>query len=414
MKKKCAFTICTRSYMGLAKALKNSFCRFNNEYDFYIVIADSDADFMSKENVLDSKIVMGLSDEQYYRMAFQYNVTEFCTSIKPYAMKWAFGQGYEIAVYLDPDILAYGEFKEVEGDYSVFLTPHMLDMTPNGFGRWKEPELTMCGVYNCGFAGLRNDEIGVSVADWWCEKLKDGAYADIERGMYTDQKWMDLLHCFVTSDRIKVIKHLGYDVAPWNFHERELVKADTKYGVRFRGKNGESEELVFLHFSGYHYKRLIIDNIIETNYVYDYDRDFKYKDFDGLVKEYREKLIEEKTTDYFGINYAYGFFENGDRVSDFNRRMFRRYIENGGKCGNPFKTEKGSFYEKLTQHKMITKNKGNADTVKQIGNIKGKENTLVKLFKLAYKILGADRYYLFICKIHDMTRIENSFFLMDK
>jgi len=40
MKMNCAFTICTKSYRGLAETLKNSFLKFNENFDFYIIYID--------------------------------------------------------------------------------------------------------------------------------------------------------------------------------------------------------------------------------------------------------------------------------------------------------------------------------------------------------------------------------------
>ena len=35
-----AFTICTKSYVGLATVLKNSLLKFNKDYNFYIFVVD--------------------------------------------------------------------------------------------------------------------------------------------------------------------------------------------------------------------------------------------------------------------------------------------------------------------------------------------------------------------------------------
>lgn len=40
MNEDCAFTICTRSYIGLAKVLKNSFLSVHSNFDFKIFVVD--------------------------------------------------------------------------------------------------------------------------------------------------------------------------------------------------------------------------------------------------------------------------------------------------------------------------------------------------------------------------------------
>ena len=40
-KKNCIFTICAKNYIGLAQALEKSILQYNNNIDFYIVVADT-------------------------------------------------------------------------------------------------------------------------------------------------------------------------------------------------------------------------------------------------------------------------------------------------------------------------------------------------------------------------------------
>lgn len=413
MKKRCAFTICTRSYIGLAKALKKSFLEFNDGYDFFIIIADYAANEKDKndENTVDSREVIALESATYNQMAFQYNVTEFCTSIKPFAFKWAFNKGYDLAIYLDPDILVFSEFKEVGINHSLYLAPHILDIKPEDFGHWQEQVFTKHGVYNCGFVAIRNDKIGNSIVDWWSNKLINCAFSDIEEGMYTDQKWMDFVFSFVDIENVKIIKHLGYDVAPWNYHEREPLMGEN-YQVRLRGKPSNNYDLVFLHYSGYNYSKLISDNIIEGKYGSDMT---KSQDYDFLVEYYRYRLVNENASEYLSIKYGYDFFVNGVLITNFNRRMFRKYIEEGNSCDNPFEIGSGSFYEVLSKAHMISLRKSMAEIKKSISaNKEKKEKILRFVFNILYKFLGADKYYYFINKIHNMTKIEYSYFLLLK
>ena len=97
MKKKCAFTICTKSYIGYVSALKNSIKKYDNDLDFFIVIADEiDSKIDLPENVLISKdILTNISPDKWIELTFKYNLTEFCTCIKPSSFLYFFNNGYD-------------------------------------------------------------------------------------------------------------------------------------------------------------------------------------------------------------------------------------------------------------------------------------------------------------------------------
>ena len=92
MYKKCAFTICTKSYIGYVTALKESIKRYTDNIDFFVVIADEiDFDIAVPENTLVAKnILCNISEEKWVEQTFKYNLTEFCTYIKPASFLYFF------------------------------------------------------------------------------------------------------------------------------------------------------------------------------------------------------------------------------------------------------------------------------------------------------------------------------------
>ena len=94
--KKTAFTICAKNYIGLALALEKSLKEHSKDVDFYIFVADEfslEEDIESlPENVIIAKKVIGISDAQWNQMSFKYDITEFCTSIKPTCFKYILEQ----------------------------------------------------------------------------------------------------------------------------------------------------------------------------------------------------------------------------------------------------------------------------------------------------------------------------------
>ena len=90
--KNCAFTIVAKNYIGLAQILEKSFLLYNQDVDFKIFVADELFDVSENSlpnNVYEAKkILKNVPEEQWYEMAFKYNLTEFCTSIKPFIFSY--------------------------------------------------------------------------------------------------------------------------------------------------------------------------------------------------------------------------------------------------------------------------------------------------------------------------------------
>ena len=99
---------------------------------------------------------------------------------------------------------------------------------------------TAHGVYNLGFLGISRSEEGRKCVDWWADRLYLFCYDDIQRGIFTDQKWFDLVPRFFNAT---VFKHHGYDFAPWSLLNCNMEKRESAYYI-------EGDTLRFIHFSG--------------------------------------------------------------------------------------------------------------------------------------------------------------------
>src|SRR5574344_1382467 len=108
--KNCIFTIVATNYVGLAQSLEKSIKRYNDNVDFYIVVADEPTTEIKNKlhkNVLIAKEFLDYTTDKWYEMAFKYNLTEFCTSIKPPSISYFFSVGYDKVAYFEPDILCF-------------------------------------------------------------------------------------------------------------------------------------------------------------------------------------------------------------------------------------------------------------------------------------------------------------------
>src|SRR5262249_43259338 len=105
-----------------------------------------------------------------------------------------------------------------------------------------EVSFLISGAYNLGFLGLRKNRVTLDFLNWWQNRLHEYCVSAPEKGLFTDQKWIDLVPGLFSE--VQIIRDRGYNVAYWNLHERgDPLRENCCYSL------GESR-LVFFHFSG--------------------------------------------------------------------------------------------------------------------------------------------------------------------
>lgn len=282
-------------------------------------------------------------------MSFKYDITEFCTSIKPACFRYIFSQ-YNAGgcIYLDPDTFLFGSLEGVYSDllrYSIILTPHINFIEPRYSGALDEKNLLYSGMYNLGFLALRNDDISDVLLNWWEVRLMDKCFQSMSENLFTDQKWMDFLPSFFPS-QLFVSPDLGLNLAPWNFHEREVLSIDNTLHIknRLHSFSRKSYPLVFVHFSGFNYrdlaKGIVSHAALKDLHISD--------DLVCLFSRYAFALTQANFSIYLGLRYSYNFFSDGVRISAFHRRLFRKLLETDPMLDHPF-SKTGTFYALLNK-----------------------------------------------------------------
>ena len=175
-------------------------------------------------------------------------VVEACTAVKASAAKFLLGQDLNSQViYLDPDMQIFGSLDDVDellDKHDFVLTPHLLD-SPSIEESVKSNEIAgamVHGIYNLGFFAVKSSREGYEILTWWETRLSKYCKADPGSGIFTDQKWFDI--AVVYFPEIGILRHPGYNVAPWNLGERFLRNENGKYFV-----NGAP--LKIFHFSSF-------------------------------------------------------------------------------------------------------------------------------------------------------------------
>lgn len=420
--KNCAFTIVAKNYVGLAQILEQSIRRYCDKLDFYIMVADEVSTELRGElpkNSLVAKEVLGLKAEVWDDMSFKYNLTEFCTSIKPASFRYFFDRQYDKCIYLDPDILFFDSigsiFNTLDG-CQILLTPHLTQISSVPRSDAPENDWLGCGIFNLGFCGMRRGEASAKMIEWWHNRLVKNCYIDNYNALFTDQKWIDFLPSFFTSDELQISRHLGMNIAPWNFFEREVTQHDSKFVVTPRFGKGESERypLIFVHYSGYNYTELKKGNVVQNNIA----RLTTYPDIALLTSAYAQEIHKQSTVfdRFIAQSYTYNFFDNGDSVQVIHRRLYRSLIDRDQKIKHPFSTDQGSFYSLLKSKKMIASGMVNLDktTKNNLARAKEKLRTFNKLSRATYRFLGYNRYMLLVRLLRPFARYETQIHLLDK
>lgn len=243
------FTLCSNNYLPFAISLGKSVKYFQSEAHFVIGLVDRihpDIDYPSLGD-FEFLPCFDLGYPEFESMLSRYNIIEFNTAVKPFYFEYLFTKYPEVdqIYYLDPDLYFYQSPRVLDQEWAeaeILLTPNLIFTMPKpSTGEFAS---LRHGMYNLGFLGLKRGEESFRLIQWWKERLREHCRIDKCRGIFVDQKWMDLVPLFFK--KIKSVKHPGWNMAWWNFSERTLIQTPQGYAV-----NRSEIHLVFFHFSGY-------------------------------------------------------------------------------------------------------------------------------------------------------------------
>ncbi len=278
------FTIVAKNYLHYAQTLLKSVKLHNPDYKLYIFLAD---EFINTEESIFKSIDFQILEAKtigipnFRDMVLRYDVMEFSTAIKPFAMRWLFEKyHFDQVVYLDPDICVYRSLSELEEihskGYNAILTPHLTIPYKDRL-QPDDHAILKSGVFNLGFASFSNCSNSLDFINWWAEKLRDKAKSDLANNLFTDQRWCDFAPCLI--DNLFVLKNPSYNLAYWNLHERALSKIGGNYYV-------DREPLKFFHFSGINAKNPTLVSKHQNRYNWD-----NIEPLHELFESYRLELI---------------------------------------------------------------------------------------------------------------------------
>ncbi len=334
----CCYTSFTYAYLGRARTLLATLRLAHPDWMVCAVVIDEPpSDAADTELLAGFDLIIGLGDLGIPRTRawlFKHDVVEACTAVKAAAMLHLMDLGYGVVVYLDPDIAVFHPLDNILAALdraSIVLTPHQT--SPNRNSRvMLDNELASLrfGAYNLGSIAVSNDGVGRHFAEWWAAQLQRACYDDPAQGLFTDQKYIDLVPCLF--DGVTIMRDPGCNVASWNLSTRRVtVGIDGDIRVN-------DAPLRFMHFT----KVNSVGDIMIDRYAGDSIEVLE------LWTWYRREVARRQPMAISEGYWHYGVFSNNVPIRREVRRLYRESRDHRAAFDDPYDAD-GPFYGWLSQ-----------------------------------------------------------------
>lgn len=314
------FTIVSRNYLAYALTLMQSLAAHHPDSRRYVALADrADGDPDLENPLFELVRIDELDLPDFDAFVFRYDILELNTAIKPYVFRYLRARHPgEAVVYLDADIVVIAPLQAAtallaDGALAV-LTPHLNAPTTDD-RHPGELAILRSGTYNLGFVAIGAHEHAAQLVDWWADKLEFGCIADPAAGLFTDQKWMDLVPGLFPD--VRILRDDGYNLAYWNLAQRQVGRD----GERWKAN---ASDLVFVHFSGIDVDRPPLFSRHQDRY-----RRSNLGALEPLYADYLERLAANDHARHRAKPYAFGAFPDGEPVTRPLRAVYRQYFDKG-------------------------------------------------------------------------------------
>lgn len=325
-----ACTIVSNNYLAYARVLTRSFLAQHPDGRVYVLIVDKpDPALRYAEEPFTAVFVESLEIPGFRHYSFRYSILELNTAVKPWFLLHLHRTGgYDRICYFDPDILITGDLSDIYerlGAADAVLTPHITapiedDKLPS------ERDFLLSGSYNLGFLGIAFNERTLPFLDWWHRRLYRECLHEVERGLFVDQRWMDLAPSFLA--RAEVHRDPGCNVAYWNLMHRSLARRDGAWWV-------DGSPLRFFHFSGFMIDRQELISRYQNRFSLS-----QRPDLQPLFRAYGEQLLAEGHRELARLPYSFGCFDNGTPIPALSRRTLQLVDPEGRRWPDPFATSR--------------------------------------------------------------------------
>lgn len=313
------FTSICANYLHKARTLADSVKKHMPNAHFVVCLVEREIKDCFRYPAFDEIILAKDAWEgNFDQFIYKHAIVEASTSVKGQFFRHLYKKYPQETeyIYLDPDTFVYDDFVELRAllkEHPIILCPHLLQ--PGNIDM--ELSSTAHGVYNLGFLAVNNSDEAKKFIQWWTDRLRLYCYDDIPRGIFTDQKWVDLAPCFFD---VYICKHRGYDFATWSLLDCGMTEENGVYKVK-------GDPLRFIHFSGY--------GRVAEKCMKDWLPAGSHP-FRNLYTAY-SALHDSNNADHISQTpWSYALYESGEKVSDKLRIEYRKRCIDGFPTPNPF------------------------------------------------------------------------------
>ena len=307
------FTSISSNYIPKARVLARSVKKNVPHATFHLLLCDTPpVDFDLDREDFDNLILLDdlhIPDKQAW--IFQHNVVELCTAVKGIGFREIFRKfGADKIIFFDPDMVLFSDIALIEQrleQHCALLTPHQTEpetsrsaILDNEVGSLKH------GVFNLGFLAVRNSPEGLRFIEWWSSRLLQFCFDDKRRGLFTDQKWVDLAPAFFPE--LGILREPQFNVSTWNLSHRDIT-GDLENGIFVN-----QSPLCFYHFSGIDSgaQKIMLDLYGQSNPLL------------GQLRQWYLQQCELMGQKQLGqLPCVYGSYANGDVIRPAERLLYR-------------------------------------------------------------------------------------------
>jgi hypothetical protein len=233
----CFCTISTKSHLFKCKVLSDSLVKQGFEIItlFVDVVSTEEIETILDKNCLTLKD-LPQSEMKLILSKYGSDLDKLRWALKPILLKYLLESKFGKVIYVDNDIFFFSSpfslFDQLNSS-NILLTPHYYLANPKKNQNWLEANLRV-GLYNAGFIGVNKNALGM--LNWWKECCEFNVKKSFWRGLFDDQKYLDLVP--IIFDNVYIVKNTGCNLAGWNYEHRLINLGDASLN-----------SIVFVHFA---------------------------------------------------------------------------------------------------------------------------------------------------------------------
>jgi len=338
------FTSAARNYWPKVAVLLESVRRFHPDAHLHLALADEWPEHHPHPPQLATLLpVSQLPLPNPRAWAFGHTLVELATAIKPFLLEQLLNRADGPVIYLDPDIQLHAPLDplidQLGGNTSIILTPHLThpESDPPAILD-NEGAALKHGTYNLGFIAVAPDDTGRAFARWWRQRCTHWCLDDIPQGLFTDQRWCDLVPALFP--RVHIERAPGYNVAPWNLNQRRITRTPSG-GYTVTAADGTSSPLYFYHYTGW-------DSGAHHTMAARYGRESPA--LPELLDHYQAACRRHANPDLSAQPWYYGNYSDGETIPLAARRIYRTRPDLQARYPDPYDVASPDNYRRWYQH----------------------------------------------------------------